>query len=316
MPQQIPVFLILGMLESGKTTFIQDTLSDPRMNSGERTLLLVCEEGETEFDPEKFAVDNISHVTLEDESEFNPVLLAQINKKHRPERVFLEYNGMWSMQKLYESLPANWALAQIITFFDSTVFLSQNRNMRQLVYDKMTDSDLIVFNRFKPEYDKTEFHKTVRGASRTVQIIYEYQGGKIEQDDIEDPMPFDVNAPVIEVADEDYAWFFSDVHEKENFYNGKTARFKGTLIVDKRVPQGCVFVGREIMNCCAEDISCYGFLLKTGELMPGAKTNDWYVVTAKINLEYNAINGEVGPVMTLERAEKCSAPENPVATYY
>lgn len=314
--QQIPVFLMLGMLFSGKTTFIQDTLADPRMNSGERTLLLTCEEGDTDYEPEKFAVENLTHVTFEDESEFNAATLAQLNKKHRPERVFIEYNGMWTMQKLYENLPAGWAVAQIIAFFDSTEFLSQNRNMRQQIYDKLTDADLVVFNRFKPEFDKQEFHKIVRGASRMANIIYEYAGGKIEQDDIEDPMPFDVNAPIIEVKDEDYAWFFSDVHEKENFYNGKTAKFKGTLIVDKRVPKGCVFIGREIMNCCEADISCYGFLLKVGELMPEAKTNDWFVVTAKIKLEYNPLNGEVGPVMTLERAERCEEPENKVATYY
>jgi len=314
--EQIPVFLMLGMLFSGKTTFIQDTLADPRMNSGERTLLLTCEEGETDYEPEKFAVENVSHVTFEDESEFNAVTLAQLNKKYRPERVFIEYNGMWTMQKLYETLPASWAVAQIIAFFDATEVLGQNRNMRQQIYDKLTDADLVVFNRFKPEFDKNEFHKIVRGASRMAQIIYEYAGGKIEQDDIQDPMPFDVNAPVITVEDKDYAWFFSDVHEKENFYNGKTVKFKGTLIVDKRVPKGCVFIGREIMNCCAADISLYGFLLKVGALMPEAKTDEWYTVTAKIKLEYNPLNGETGPVMTLERAEKSEPPEELVATYY
>ncbi len=307
---------MLGMLFSGKTTFIQDTLADPRMNSGERTLLLTCEEGETDYEPEKFAVENVSHVTFEDESEFNAVTLAQLNKKYRPERVFIEYNGMWTMQKLYEALPASWAVAQIIAFFDATEVLGQNRNMRQQIYDKLTDADLVVFNRFKPEFDKKEFHKIVRGASRMAQIIYEYAGGKIEQDDIQDPMPFDVNAPVITVEDKDYAWFFSDVHEKENFYNGKTVKFKGTLIVDKRVPKGCVFIGREIMNCCAADISLYGFLLKVGELMPEAKTDEWYTVTAKIKLEYNPLNGETGPVMTLKRVEKSEPPEELVATYY
>lgn len=314
--QQIPVFLILGFLFSGKTTFIQDTLADPRMNSGERTLLLTCEEGETDYEPEKFAVDNLTHVTLEDASELSAETLEKLNKKHRPERVFVEYNGMWQLQKLYVCAPANWGFAQIIAFFDSTEFLSQNRNMRQQVYEKLSDADLVVFNRFKPEYDRQEFHKIVRGASRIAQIIYEQVGGKVEQDNIEDPMPFDVNAPVIEVEDADYAWFFSDVHEKQNFYNGKTAKFKGTLIVDKRVPKGCVFIGREIMNCCAEDISLYGFILKTDGLMPDAKTNDWYTVTAKIKVEFNPFSGEVGPVMTLIRADRSDAPENPVATYY
>ena len=47
--QEVSVFLFLGFLESGKTKFIQETLEDERMNTGERTLLLVCEEGEEEY---------------------------------------------------------------------------------------------------------------------------------------------------------------------------------------------------------------------------------------------------------------------------
>ena len=46
--QQIPMYVFTGFLESGKTKFIQETLEDPRFNSGEKTLLLVLEEGEEE----------------------------------------------------------------------------------------------------------------------------------------------------------------------------------------------------------------------------------------------------------------------------
>ena len=42
----IPVYLITGFLESGKTTFINETISDPEFSQGERTLLICCEEGE------------------------------------------------------------------------------------------------------------------------------------------------------------------------------------------------------------------------------------------------------------------------------
>lgn len=42
----MPVYLFTGFLESGKTSFIDETLADKRFNNGQRTLLLVCEEGE------------------------------------------------------------------------------------------------------------------------------------------------------------------------------------------------------------------------------------------------------------------------------
>ena len=51
---EIPVYLFTGFLESGKTTFIQETLEDSGFNMGERTLLLLCEEGEEEYHKSRF----------------------------------------------------------------------------------------------------------------------------------------------------------------------------------------------------------------------------------------------------------------------
>ena len=47
--KRIPVYLFVGFLESGKTKFIQETFEDPNFDSGDKTLLLVCEEGEEEY---------------------------------------------------------------------------------------------------------------------------------------------------------------------------------------------------------------------------------------------------------------------------
>ena len=46
----IPVYAFTGFLDAGKTKFIQETLEDERFNTGERTLVLICEEGEEEYD--------------------------------------------------------------------------------------------------------------------------------------------------------------------------------------------------------------------------------------------------------------------------
>ena len=151
--QEIPVYLFLGFLESGKTKFIQETFEDERFDSGERTLLLVMEEGEEEYDSSRFAVRDFAVETLDPE-ELTQDTLEYLERKHRAERVVIEYNGMLELQKFFDAMPESWAIAQVMTFFDATTFLQYNANMRQLVFDKVQYADMVVFNRFRGEYSK------------------------------------------------------------------------------------------------------------------------------------------------------------------
>lgn len=316
--KEIPVYLFLGFLESGKTKFIQETLEDPRMNSGERTLLLVCEEGEEEYSPESFKVDRVTKVTLESVEELTLENLENLTEKHNVDRVVVEYNGTWMLQQFFDAMPESWVINQIMTFFDATTFLNYNKNMRQLVFDKIQMTQMVVFNRFKGEFSKDDFHKIVRGISRRPDIVYEYIGGKAEFDEIEDPMPFDVNAPIIEIDDRDFAWFYRDLAENTEGYAGKTVRFKGMAAVSAKVPKGCIVLGRHIMTCCEADIAYDGFVVKLNGLVTGVKTRDWLTVTAKIAVEYNSVYRAEGPVLIAEKAEFSDPPaqDEIVVTYY
>lgn len=316
--KEIPVYLFLGFLESGKTKFIQETLEDPRMNSGERTLLLVCEEGEEEYSHESFKVDRVTKVTLESVEELTFENLENLTKKHNVDRVVVEYNGTWMLQQFFDAMPESWVINQIMTFFDATTFLNYNKNMRQLVFDKIQMTQMVVFNRFKGEFSKDDFHKIVRGISRRPDIVYEYIGGKAEFDEIEDPMPFDVNAPIIEIDDRDFAWFYRDLAENTQGYAGKTVRFKGMAAVSAKVPKGCIVLGRHIMTCCEADIAYDGFVVKLNGLVAGVKTRDWLTVTAKIAVEYNSVYRAEGPVLIAEKAERSDPPaqDEIVVTYY
>ncbi len=314
--QEISVYLFLGFLESGKTKFIQETLEDPRMESGERTMLLVCEEGEEEYSPEKFNVKNVAVVTLESAEELTMENLTALTVKHRAQRVVVEYNGTWLLQQFFDAMPENWVINQMMTFFDADTFLNYNQNMRQLVFDKIQMTQMVVFNRFKGEFDKMDFHKVVRGVSRRPDIVYEYIGGKAEFDEIEDPLPFDVDAPVIEIEDRDFAWFYRDVAEKTQSYIGKTVKFKGMAAVSRKVPSGYIVLGRHIMTCCEADIAYDGFAVKVNGLLKDVKTRDWLTVTAKIAYEYNSVYHSQGPVFVAEKLEVAEPPEEPIATYY
>ena len=314
--EDISVYLFLGFLVSGKTKFIQETLEDPRMETGERTLLLVCEEGEEEYSPERFAVKNVVKVTLDGADELTEENMQALTKKHKPQRIVVEYNGTWLLQQFFEAMPESWVINQMMTFFDAGSFLSYNANMRQLVFDKVQMTQMVVFNRFKGEYDKMEFHKVVRGISRRPDIVYEYIGGKPEFDDIEDPLPFDVNAPVIEIEDRDFAWFYRDMAENTAQYVGKTVRFKGMAAVTGKSAKGYIVLGRHIMTCCEADIAYDGFAVKVNGLVKDIKTRDWLIVTAKINIEYNSAYRAEGPVLSAVTLERCEPPEERVATYY
>lgn len=314
--QEVSVYLFLGFLESGKTKFIQETLEDKRMEDGSKTLLLVCEEGVEEYEPEKFAVKNVVKVTLESADELTEENLTLLTAKHKAERVIVEYNGTWLLQQFFDAMPESWVINQMMTFFDAGTFLNYNANMRQLVFDKIQMTQMVVFNRFEGEYDKIEFHKTVRGISRRPDIVYEYIGGKPEFDDIEDSLPFDVNAPIIEIEDRDFAWFYRDMAENADSYVGKTVKFKGMAAVSKKVPQGCIVLGRHIMTCCEADITYDGFAVKTCGLLDDIATRDWLTVTAKITMEYNAVYKSVGPVLVAQKLERSEPPEEAVVTYY
>lgn len=279
-------------------------------------MLLVCEEGVEEYEPEKFAVKNVVKVTLESADELTEENLTLLTAKHKAERVIVEYNGTWLLQQFFDAMPESWVINQMMTFFDAGTFLNYNANMRQLVFDKIQMTQMVVFNRFKGEYDKIEFHKTVRGISRRPDIVYEYIGGKPEFDDIEDPLPFDVNAPIIEIEDRDFAWFYRDMAENADSYVGKTVKFKGMAAVSKKVPQGCIVLGRHIMTCCEADITYDGFAVKTCGLLDDIATRDWLTVTAKITMEYNAVYKSVGPVLVAQKLERSEPPEEAVVTYY
>ena len=311
----MPVYLFTGFLEAGKTKFIQETLEDKRFCNGERTLLLLCEEGIEEYAPEQFASDTVKIRVIEDQSELTQENLKRFAKETRAERVVIEYNGMWMLDLLYNAMPENWIVYQEFMFADARSFVSYNNNMRQLVYDKLKSCELVVFNRYSAAIDKMELHKIVRGASRRSDIAYEYAGGQVEYDDIQDPLPFDVNAPIIEIADEDYALWYRDLSEDPKKYEDKTVRFKCKTVVRKRLPPECFVVGRHLMTCCVNDIQFAGLVCQWKNA-DSIEDETWIVLTAKINFKFHRAYGKKGPVLTFIEANPSAAPAQEVATYY
>ena len=303
----IPVYLFLGFLEAGKTMFIQDALEDAHFANGERTLLLVCEEGVEEYD--------ITMQVIEDVSELTPENLERMAKECRAERVMLEYNGMWQIQTLFDNMPDDWAVYQAIFLADATTFMNYNANMRSLVVDKLNMCELVYFNRFTKALDPKEYHQIVRGVTRRADIYYEYPDGEAVFDDIEDPLPFDVNAKNIVIEDRDFALFYRDLMEDTKKYENKTVTFKGLAVKNKTFPPNIFAVGRHIMTCCVEDIQYSWIAAQYGRNFVPHKDH-WVTVTGAIEVRFNQMQGVFVPMLHITKLTDAEAPEQPVATFY
>ncbi len=311
---EIPVYIFTGFLDAGKTTFIQGTLEDERFNDGEKTLVLMCEEGEVEYERARFSSQNVFIESIEEPEELSPFLLSSYEKKYGIQRVIVEYNGMWPIGILFENLPQNWLVYQQYTFMDATTFLNYNANMRQQVVDKLAATEMVVFNRTTMDTDKEQFHRLVRALNRRCEILYEYTDGSVLPDTIEDPLPFDVNAPLIEISDRDYAVWYREVSESPEEYDGKVFKIKAMAVRAPEVPDGEFICGRQVMTCCVEDMQFAGFLCSYPNVDVLA-TGNWVYVTAKLKFQYHPVYGQKGPVLIAEDVAFTTAPEQPIATF-
>ncbi len=313
--KNIPVYLFLGFLESGKTKFIQDTLCDVRFNNGEKTLLLICEEGIEEYEPSLFSGSNVTLKTIENINDITPSALSAMQKDSACERVIIEYNGMWNTDALLNNFPKSFTLVQCMTFIDAQTFINYNANMRNQTVDKIKICELVVFNRMTPDIDKMELHKIVRGISRRCDIAYEYTDGHVEYDDIEDPLPFDIDAPLIKIEDTDYALWYRDLIEESEKYNGKSVKFKGIAAYDKRMSENTFVAGRHIMTCCIDDVE-YSPIVCICKNKHSIQSRDWLMVTGTIKNEYCKLYRGKGPVIYVDEIAVTSPPAQELATFY
>lgn len=322
--KEIPVYLFVGMLESGKTKFIQETMEDPQFDSGDKTLLLICEEGEEEYTPAKFGFGGVTVATLGDKDELNPQNLQKLAAESGCGRVVIEYNGMWLLQDLYDALPENWLIYQCLATADGTTVKTYagDNAMRALLLDKLRNAELLVINRAEAVNDDDSrqlIHKLVRQASRKCDIAYEFKDGGVAYDDIPDPLPFDLDAPVVEIAGEDFGIWYMDCMDEMQKYDGKTVKFLAQVCQTNRAGKNAFVPGRFAMTCCVQDIQFVGFPCKY-DGYKNLQQRDWITVTAKVALKYHPIyKGQTpdssGPVLTALSIVPAEKPKDDVVTF-
>lgn len=304
----VPVYIVTGFLGAGKTKFITDMLTDEGFSEGERTLLLCCEEGEEEYDPDVLARTNTVLLNLESPKEIAGKRLLRLNREHRPERVIIEYNATWLLQTLYSAeKPDSWALAQIIDLVDATTFEMFLKNMRKYMADGLKEADLVIFNRCDGNSRKSPWRRAVKGINGAARIFFENLDGTTDDGVADEDLPYDVKADPVKIGDEDFGTFYLDALEHPDRYDGKRIHARGRVFRTDDTPGNCFIFGRHVMTCCAEDIGGIGFLCRFSGRPP--KTSDWIFLDAKVEKSFSPLHNTDAIILIEEKVSPANPPK-------
>ena len=306
-----PVYMINGFLESGKTEFICYTVEQPYFQIKGRTLLIVCEEGEGEYSEKILKMSRTDMVLIEDEEDFNTSHLIELEKEYKPERIIIEYNGMWNFKNM--KLPFHWSIEQQITIIDASTFPMYFTNMKSLLAEMLRKSEMIIFNRCDDIEDLSSYKRNVKAINQKADIIFEDSEGEVNQI-FEEDLPYVLNAPIIALDDEGYGIWYLDSLDNPERYEGKNVQFTAMVLKPKDFPRDYFVPGRMAMTCCADDMAFLGFVCeydKTDIL----KDKQWVQVTARVDKEYFADYGGEGPVLKAISVEQTKAPKEEIISF-
>jgi uncharacterized membrane protein YcgQ (UPF0703/DUF1980 family) len=292
----IPVFLINGFLEAGKTEFLSFTMEQDYFQTEGKTLLIVCEEGEIEYDPALLKDTNTSVVYVDSIDDVAPGKLKELEMLYHPERVLIEWNGMWNQDDFV--LPKGWNMYQMITIVDMSTFDVYVKNMKSLLNAMVKNTEMIICNRCDGIEDLERYKRMLKSMNTSCDIIFEDENGEIDQISEED-LPYDMKADVIEISPEAYGIWYIDCMDKPDRYTGKVVEFTAMVLKSPEFPKNYFVPGRMAMTCCADDMTFLGFICKAREAR-NLETKQWVKVRAKIAYEeWKDYNG-VGPVLYAE----------------
>lgn len=292
----MPLFLINGFLEAGKTEFLQFTMEQEYFQTDGKTLLIVCEEGDTEYDENLLKENRTSVVYVDSLEELTPQRLEELELLYNPERVLMEWNGMWNQDEL--KLPKDWIIYQQVTIIDGSTFDLYVKNMKPLLGAMVRNSELIICNRCDGIEDLEGYRRTLLAMNNKAEIIFEDEEGEISEISEAD-LPYDMSADVIEIAPEAYGIWYIDCMDKPDRYQGKVVEFTGMVLKSPEFPKNYFVPGRMAMTCCEADMTFLGYVCKSREARH-LETRQWVRVRAKIEYEEWQDYGGVGPVLYAE----------------
>lgn len=288
-----PVYMINGFLESGKTEFITFTLEQPYFQIKGKTLLILCEEGEIEYDAGLLNRSRTDMERIEKEDDFTTARLMEFEKKYRPERIIIEYNGIWNFKKM--KLPRHWSVEQQVTTIDASTFPVYFNNMKSLLAEMVRESELIIFNRCDDVEELSSYRRNIKAINQNADIVFENTDGEIDEA-VEGELPYNLNDGLIELNNQSYGIWYLDILEHIERYIGKSVCFTAMVLKPSGYPKGFFVPGRMAMTCCAEDMTFLGFACAYDGI-DSLTDKQWVKVTAIVRKEYFANYNSEGPVL-------------------
>ncbi|MGN1267333.1 MAG: GTP-binding protein [Dorea sp.] len=306
----VPVFVVTGFLDSGKTTLVKETLMQQEWIEDGRTLLICCEEGEEEYSEEYLKEKDIVKIQVEEFEELSYKFFKEC-KKHNAVQVVIEYNGMWSLEELLSiRFPRNWELQGVYSTVNGMTLDMYLKNMRNVLMEQLTESELIVVNRCSQDVNRAGFRRAVKVQNPMAQLIFEDLDGKIIQPSEED-LPYDVKGDKIVIEDDDFGIWFVDACDHPKYYLHKEIEFKAQAFRPKLMKNDMFVPMRRIMTCCADDVGIYGYPCKLDKPI-SFEQNEWIKVRVRFEYESYYGDGDMQPILYLLEMEKAEKPEEEI----
>lgn len=307
---RVQVFFMTGFLESGKTLFLSETLAMDYFRIDGKTILILLEEGEEEYDPQVLADTDTVLLTVDSPEELTLEWLESIDREYQPGRVIFECNGMYPVSKMEAlEVPEGWGLIQEICTVDASTFDLYLANMKSLFTDMVRNAEMVVFNRCSADMPLASYRRSVKVVNQAAEIIFEDEDGEEIDDIFNEQMPFDLDAPVIEIDDMDYGIWYMDVIDHPERYEGKEVQFRGKIMKSRRLAEDEFIVGRMAMTCCADDMTFLGYVCRSRHAA-SLKTGQWIQIRGVLGFEYHPAYRDDGPVVQLKHGKGVPKPED------
>lgn len=298
--EQLPVFVINGFLEAGKTQFMKFTMQQEYFRTDGNTLLIVCEEGEEEYDEGLLESTHTTAKYIDDINDLTLQKMEELTKEVNPERILIEWNGLWEQDKL--EIPNIWFINQMITIFDTSTLdlYIKNKDLKAYMGKMLRNSELVICNRANDIDEDTlsAYHLQIKAMAPNAEIIFEGEEGEITGD-FSINLPYDLDDAKLVIKPEDYGIFYVDTMDRPEKYDGKEVEFTAQVVRPNGIDDDILITGRRAMTCCEADIQFLGFVCK----YKGAKNfknKDWVKVKGKIKFEMNKQYRAKGPVIYAE----------------
>lgn len=295
--EQLPVFVINGFLEAGKTQFMKFTMQQEYFRTEGNTLLIVCEEGDEEYDEKLLSSTHTTIKYIEDIKNFTIQNMERFTKEVNPERILIEWNGLWEQDKL--EIPDIWFINQMITIYDTSTLdlYIKNKDLKAYMGKMLINSELVICNRADniDEDILSTYHLQIKAMAPNAEIIFEGEEGEITGD-FSINLPYNLDDKKLIIKPEDYGVFYIDIMDRTEKYDTKEVEFTAQVVRPEGIGDDVLITGRRAMTCCEADIRFLGFVCK----YRGAKNfknKDWVKIKGKIKVEVNKQYRAKGPVI-------------------